>query len=121
MLSIEQRNIGKQVTVKEEEIELPSGALDGVGVGNIRFRRRGILSFALGLAFEIEPVGAAYGEGGDRGEGEPEAASAEPRRRRPEKPELAAEAEEDEPRPARPPRPADHEADHDRQPNRYRA
>lgn len=100
------------------EIELPIGAVGGVGVGDIRLRRRGILSFGLGSAFEIEPVGAAYGEGGDRGEGEPEAASAEPRRRRPEKSELAAEAEEDEPRPARAPGPADEQADHNRQPNR---
>ena len=97
--------------------ELPSSAGDGVGVGSIGLRRRGILSFGLGLAFEIEPIG----EGGEGGEGEPEAAGAEARRRRPEESELAAEAEEDEPRPARPPRPTDHQADHHGQPNRNRA
>lgn len=102
-------------------LSIPSGAVHGVGVGNIRFRGRGIFSFCLGLAFEIGPIGTANGEGGDGGEGEPEAASAEPRRRRPEKSKLAAEAEKEEPRPSRAPRPPDHQADHDSQPNRNRA
>jgi hypothetical protein len=49
----------------------------------------------LASASEVEPNGAANGEGGEGGEGEPEAAGAEARRSGPEEAELGTEAEED--------------------------
>jgi hypothetical protein len=73
----------------------------------------------LASASEVEPNGAANGEGGEGGEGEPEAAGAEARRSGPEEAELGTEAEEDKARPPGPPRPPDHQPDHHRHPYRY--
>lgn len=68
-----------------------------------------------------KPEAAAKREGGERREGEPEPARAEPRRQGPNVPELGSEAEEDQSGPPRPPRPPDQQADHHRHPNRHRA